>query len=85
MDDQQAADEARHLVERSERDWWRLAEITWHQINAGADRAQWAAEVGVTYVTANRWVQLWDRFGTVPADERPRYAKALRMVLRGEA
>jgi hypothetical protein len=35
MDYQQAADEARQLVAQSEQTWWRLAELTWHQVNAG--------------------------------------------------
>jgi transposase len=84
MDYQQAADEARHLVRRSEQDWWRLAELTWHQVDAGTDRAQWAADLGVAYQTVNRWVQLWKRFGSVPAAERPRWAEAWRRVARGE-
>jgi hypothetical protein len=83
VDDQQAAAEARQLVQLSERIWWRLAEITWQQVNAGIDIGQWAADLHIGYVTVNRWVQVWDRYGTVPADKRPSYAEAWRTVARG--
>jgi hypothetical protein len=83
VDDQQAAAEARQLVQLSERIWWRLAELTWHKVNAGTDRAQWATDLGISYRTVNRWFQVWDRFGSVPAEQRPRYAEAWRMIASG--
>jgi hypothetical protein len=83
MDYQQAADEARQLVQYSDRIWWRLADLTWHQVNAGTDRGQWAADLGISYRTVNRWIQVWARFGSVPAAERPSYAEAWRTVAGG--
>jgi hypothetical protein len=83
VDDQEATDEARQLVQYADRIWWRLAELTWHKVNAGTDRAQWATDLGISYRTVHRWFQVWDRFGSVPAADRPSYAEAWRTVARG--
>jgi hypothetical protein len=80
MDDQQPTAEAKELVATSERVWWRLAELTSQQVAAGADRGQWAADIGVHYRTVGRWLKVWERFGPLPADERPSYAQAWRTV-----
>jgi hypothetical protein len=81
VDDQQAADEARQLLQYSDRIGWRLAELTWQQLHAGTNRTRWANELGVARQTVNRWWLIWARYGTLPAGKRPRYAEALRVVV----
>jgi hypothetical protein len=58
-----AVAEARQLVKRSEDDQWRLAELTWQQVESGKTRAQWAEDIGVHASHAARLYRLWARFG----------------------
>jgi hypothetical protein len=83
MDDQEATDEARQLVQYADRIWWRLAELTWHAIRAGKDPGRWAREIGVPRRVVSRGHQLWARYGSLPAGDRPSYAEAWRMIASG--
>ena len=55
----EAVAEARQLVKRSEQDQWRLAELTWEQVEAGKTRKQWAQDIGVHETTVGRWLRVW--------------------------
>lgn len=55
-----AVTEAQRLVKRSEADQWRLAELTWEQVEEGISRRDWARDVGVNETTAQRWYKVWD-------------------------
>src|SRR6266487_2245779 len=58
---EKAVAEARRLVKRSEEDQWRLAELTWEQVEGGKSRAQWARDVGVGRTSVMRWYKIWAR------------------------
>jgi transposase len=75
---EKAVAEARRLVSRSEEDQWRLAELTWQQVEGGTSRNQWAKDVGVSKRTVARWYNVWVRFGSAPA--RPSYSEAFQAV-----
>ena len=76
--DNQAADEARQLVQYSDRIGWRLAELTWQQVHAGTSPSRWADELGVEKWAVDRWWLLWAHYGKLPADERPSFTEAWR-------
>jgi len=59
---EKAVAEARRLVSRSEEDQWRLAELTWQQVEGGKSRAQWAKDLGVPHTRAARWYRIWDGY-----------------------
>lgn len=63
-----AVAEAQRLVKRSEADQWRLAELTWEQVEAGKTRVQWAKDVGVDERTVGRWYLIWEHRQDHPAD-----------------
>jgi len=70
-------------VTRSEEDQWRLAELTWEQVEAGKTRTQWATDIGVHVSHAARLYTVWARFGFALArNDRPAYAEAFLMVER---
>jgi len=77
---QTAVTEARQLVKRSEEDQWRLAELTWQQVEGGKSRRQWAKDIGVAASHANYLYAVWDRFGAQHVGTRPRYATAYEAV-----
>jgi len=54
-----AVAEARQLVTRSEEDQWRLAELTWQQVEGGKSRQQWAKDLGIPRTRADRWYRVW--------------------------
>ena len=80
MEYTQAVAEARQLVRRSEADQWRLAQLTYEQFQAGANHVQWAQDVGVSRQSAERWAKIHDRYGRLPAGERPAYSEAFQAV-----
>jgi hypothetical protein len=90
MEYKEAVAEARRLVRRSEEDQWRLAELTWEQVEAGRSRRQWAQDIGVSADTTERLYKVWARWSADNVGTRPRFADAwagekLPAVLEGHA
>lgn len=79
----EAVTEARTLVRRSEDDQWRLAELTWEQVEAGKSRAQWAKDISVTRSHANRLYLIWARWGEYRVPDRPSFAEAYASLKAG--
>jgi hypothetical protein len=77
MQYQQAVAEARSLVKRSEEDQWRLAELTWEQVQAGRSRSKWAEDIDISPDMTSRWYRLWEEWRGVAAAARPPFAEAL--------
>jgi hypothetical protein len=78
-----AVEEARRLVKRSEEDQWRLAQLSYEQFMAGADRDRWAADIGLAQRTVNRYALAWERFGRIeaPGHRRP-FSEAMEALTR---
>lgn len=72
----EAVAEARRLTKRSEQDQWRLAELTWEQIESGKSGAQWARDIGVDASHANRLYRIWDKWINEDVTLRPPFAEA---------
>ena len=72
---QEAVAEARRLVKRSEEDQWRLAELTWQQLQAGYTQQQWADDIGMPRRTVRRYAAIWERFRASMA--RPTFSEAI--------
>jgi hypothetical protein len=78
---EKAVAEARRLVSRSEEDQWRLAELTWQQVEDGKTRQQWARDVGVHPSTTGRWYKMWVRWGGLADQQlRPPFAEAWEVI-----
>jgi hypothetical protein len=71
-----AVTEARTLVKRSEADQWRLAELTWQQVEAGKSRRQWAKDIGVSHTHAERLYIVWSTWSGNQVATRPLFAEA---------
>jgi len=80
---QEAVQEARQLVKRSEDDQWRLAQLTYEQGQQGVSQRQWAADIGVTKTHVYCLNAVWKRFGGLSRDQRPTYAEAYSMAREG--
>jgi hypothetical protein len=80
MEYQAAVAEARQLVKRSEQDQWRLAELTWEQVDAGRSIGQWATDIGVSRRTVSGWRAIWTRWGMQPLHSRPPWSEAYQQV-----
>jgi hypothetical protein len=79
----EAVAEARRLVKRSEEDTWRLAQLTWEQLQAGCTQQQWADDVGLSRRSVRRLAAVWDRFGAAVLanpTSRPSAAEAMAEV-----
>jgi preprotein translocase subunit SecD len=83
MEYQAAVAEARTLVKRSEEDQWRLAQLTWEQVESGATYAQWARDIEVDREHVARMHRLWSKWGATRS--RPRYADAYTEARSGTA
>jgi hypothetical protein len=59
MQYQEAVTEARTLVKRSETDQWRLAELTWEQVNSGISQGQWARDTGMARSHVQYLFRVW--------------------------
>lgn len=68
MEYQAAVAEAQRLVKRSEADQWRLAELTFEQLQAGVTQDRWAEDVGLSRRTVRRYAAVWERFGAASAN-----------------
>lgn len=80
-----AVAEGRRLVKRSEADQWRLAELTWEQVEAGKSMRQWARDIGVSYSHVNALYHVWDKLiNDHLGDQRPTFADVYNIV-RGRA
>lgn len=75
-----AVAEARQLVKRSKADQWRLAELTWEQLEAGKSRRQWAEDVGVSVRSVDAWRAVWARWGVQDLQTRPDWNVAYEQV-----
>lgn len=84
MQYQEAVTEARALVKRSEDDQWRLAQLTYEQVEAGKSRRQWAKDVGVHSSTADRWYLMWERWGAGQAGIMPKFQDAYSALRSGD-
>lgn len=73
---QVAVDEARVLVKRSKEDQWRLAQLTWEQVQAHVTRAQWAQDVGLHPTYVGRLYSLWNKWRTYTESSRPDFNEA---------
>lgn len=68
--------EARRLVKRSEADQWRLAELTWQQVKENNKRqVDWAADVGISQAYVSKLCLIWETFGHIPENKRPRFTE----------
>jgi hypothetical protein len=79
---EKAVAEARRLVSRSEEDQWRLAELTWQQVEAGKSRRQWAQDIGVDPSYSERLYLVWARFGAESLGTRPPFKDAYHVIER---
>jgi hypothetical protein len=77
----EAVAEARQLVKRSEEDQWRLAELTWEQVEAGKSRRQWAKDIGVSDDSTQQWYLIW-QYKIEKNDDVGTFAD-VRAVVRG--
>lgn len=80
MQYQEAVRTARTLVARSEADQWDLARLTWEQVEAGATRRQWAADVGVAESWAGSLYRVWGRWRTSGTEARPSFTEAMAEI-----
>lgn len=76
MNYQEAVTEARQLVKRSEEDQWRLAQLTWQQVQGGASRNQWASDTGMARSHVQALYKIWDEWGGQPLATRPAFGEA---------
>lgn len=74
MEYQAAVAEARTLVKRSEDDQWRLAELTYEQVESGISRRQWAQDIGVVAQHVSTLYRVWDQYGDQQLDAQPKFA-----------
>jgi hypothetical protein len=87
---QEAVQEARQLVRRSEADQWRLAQLTYEQVEAGKTRKQWAKDIGISETHAQDLYKTYARFGekgSSPFGQNGQYtfAEAYAMAREGVA
>lgn len=85
MQYQEAVAEARRLISRSEADQWRLAWITWQQVEGGASRRQWARDIGVDPEHVSRLYRVWQSHGDDVVGTRPRFTDAYAEARAGIA
>lgn len=78
-----AVREARTLVKRSEIDQWRLAQLTWEQVEAGTSRRQWAKDIEVSYSHTDRLYQIWTKWRDTSRVTRPTYTEAYNQIMGG--
>lgn len=72
-----AVAEAKRLVRRSEEDQWRLAELTWEQVNEGGHSMQsWADDIKVSKAHAVFLTKVWEAYSGYPVTDRPKFADA---------
>jgi hypothetical protein len=79
----EAVAEARQLVKRSEDDQWRLAQLTWEQVQAGKTRKQWAQDIGVSETHARILYTVWNRFQDQTHDVRFSFGDRYEMAKTG--
>lgn len=77
---QEAVDEGRKLVKRSEEDQWRLAQLTWEQLEGGVKAAQWANDIGVSNSYAYRLYKMWQRQSDSDDVHKPKFSEAYNDV-----
>lgn len=80
-----AVSEARTLVKRSEADQWRLAELTWEQVETGKSRREWAEDIGVGTTYAGYLYQVWARWHGRAVSKRPAFNEAYNEVRGGSS
>src|SRR5437867_3647381 len=78
-----AVKEARTLVKRSEGDQWRLAQLTWEQVEAGKTRNLWASDIGISASHAARLYQVWAKWHN--RSTRPTFRDAMDEVMGGSS
>jgi len=74
MQYQEAVQEARQLVKRSEDDQYRLAELTWEQVEGGIAKKQWARDIGRSPKYVRVLYKVWAEYGG--GDTRPPFSEA---------
>lgn len=75
-----AVAEARRLIKQSEQDQWRLAELTWEQVDAGVSKAQWARDIGTDPRHVRALHIMWERWSGARAPDRPSATEAYLMA-----
>jgi len=78
-----AVKEARTLVKRSDGDQWRLAQLTWEQVEAGKTRNGWASDIGISGSHASRLYQVWTKWRNRAT--RPTFSDAIDELMGGSA
>lgn len=78
-----AVKEARTLVKRSEGDQWRLAELTWEQVEGGKSRAEWAGDIGISSSHSARLYLVWGKWHK--RARRPTFSDAMDEVMGGSS
>jgi hypothetical protein len=76
MNYQDAVTEARMLDKRSEEDQWRLAQLTYEQVETGISRRQWERDTGMSHKRVQVLYRVWERWGGAAAPDRPEFGEA---------
>lgn len=72
-------EEAQRLLKRSEKDSWRLAELTHEAVKVkGKTIREWAKDIGRGRSTVERWLKIWSAYGVpAPGQDRPTFFDAM--------
>jgi AraC-like DNA-binding protein len=73
---QEVVDEARKLVKRTEEAQWRLAQLTWEQLESGVKATQWADDIGVSSSYVYRLFKMWQRHSLSDDVHKPKFSEA---------
>lgn len=84
MNYRSAVAEAKRLRKRSEEDSWRLAELTFEIVDAGASRKQWSRDTGIAASTVGVYFHVWRRWGHKALSDRPRFWDAYAKVSQAD-
>lgn len=77
---EQAVKEGRELVERSSTDQWRLAELTYEQLEKGVTAKQWADDIKVTTSYVYRLFKIWQLHSLSDDVHKPKFSEAYNEV-----
>ncbi len=71
-------EETKRLLNRSERDSWKVAENTWTAVKVkGKTQREWAEAIGRSPMTVNVWLKIWNEYVHISVQERPTFHEAM--------